>query len=156
MADKDTNLRQFAGYNMKRAFNVVQHDVNTTLNEFGLRMVTWSALSVIRENSGLRQSRLADILSIERPNLVVLVDQLERSELISRDRDAEDRRAYCLNLTDAGEALYQKALVAMREHDKRMTSGLSDEERETLISMLRKIEINGDLEGNANGSLPTS
>lgn len=157
MEDQDKSLRDFAGYNMKRAFNVIQADVNVTLAAFGLRMVTWSALSVIRDNTGLRQSQLADILSIERPNLVVLVDELERADLINRDRDAGDRRAYCLSLTEAGETLYADALAAMQAHDNRMTEGLTVEERQSLISMLRKIEANGR-GGNAdgNGSLPTT
>lgn len=152
MADQDHELRAFAGYNMKRAFNVIQADVNATLAEFGLRMVTWSALSVIRENGGLRQSHLADILSIERPNLVVLIDELERADLITRDRDTGDRRAYCLNLTEAGKALYERALTSMHDHETRMTLGLSEDERNQLILMLRKIEANRNFGETTNGN----
>lgn len=155
--DQDGSLRAFVGYNIKRALHLVQTDVAATLAPFSLRMVTWSALSVIRENAGLRQSQLADILAIERPNLVVLIDELERADLISRDRDETDRRAYSLTLTEAGEALYQDALSAMQAHEDRMTQGLTDEERQALISMLRRIEANGKAGGHADGtgSLPT-
>ena len=72
----DATLRSFFGYNMKRAFNTVQTDVNRALAPFGLRMVTFSALVIIVDNPGLRQSQLADVLSIERPNLVLIVDDL--------------------------------------------------------------------------------
>lgn len=156
MTEQDQGLRQFCGYNIKRAFNVIQADVNQTLARFGLRLVTWSALSVIKENPSLRQSQLADILSIERPNLVVLLDELERADLINRERDSTDRRAYCLSLTEDGDALYQEALLAIQAHEDRMTEGLTVEERTALIAMLRKIEANGKTGGetDGNGSLP--
>ncbi len=43
----DDTLREFAGYAMKRAFNVVQADLNAVLARFELRMVTFSILSVV-------------------------------------------------------------------------------------------------------------
>lgn len=152
MTEQDQGLRKFCGYNIKRAFNVIQADVNQTLTRFGLRLVTWSALSVIKENPGLRQSQLADILSIERPNLVLLLDELERADLINRDRDSADRRAYCLSLTETGEVLYAEALLAVEAHEDRMTEGLTAEERVALIAMLRRIEANGKTGGETDGT----
>lgn len=87
----DTTLRSFVGYRMKRAFNVVQDDLTATLRPFDLRMLTYTALVLIVDNPGLRQSQLADAMDIERPNLVVIIDELERRELIVRDRVPTDR-----------------------------------------------------------------
>ncbi|WP_241525549.1 hypothetical protein [Pseudophaeobacter leonis] len=39
----DATLRQFIGYHMKRAFNVVQSDLAHTLKPFDLRMLTYTA-----------------------------------------------------------------------------------------------------------------
>ncbi len=140
----DDGLRAFAGYTMKRAFNAIRADVTATLQPFGLRMVTFSALSVIVENPGLRQSQLADALAIERPNLVGLVDALDRQGLILRARDPHDRRASALTPTPRGRDLYRRAAAAVLAHDRRMTAGLSDPDRAQLISMLRTIERAGE------------
>lgn len=129
----DASLREFVGYHMKRAFNVVVHDLNDTLKPFELRMITYSALILIVDNPGLRQSQLADALAIERPNLVVIIDELERRELITRDRVPTDRRAYALMATEAGRQLCREAIEAVREHEARVVGGLSDEERATVI-----------------------
>lgn len=142
---KDATLRAFSGYGMKRAFNAIQADVNAALAPFDLRMVTFSALVVIVDNPGLRQTQLADLLSIERPNLVVILDELERRELISRDRAVDDRRAYALQVTLAGRRLHDKALAAVNAHEARMTAGLNPAERADLIRMLRRIEMNGGM-----------
>lgn len=136
----DAALRTFVGYNMKRAFHTVQGDVNAALAPHGLRMLTFSALAVIVSNAGLRQSHLADALAIERPNLVLLVDELERAALITRDRAADDRRAYALNPTDKGVELYKKAFRAVQEHDLRMTSTLNTSDRAVLLRALQAIE----------------
>lgn len=139
----DSTLRRYAGYGMKRAFNAIQADVNAALAPLGLRMITFSTLAVIAENPGLRQSVLAEILAMERPNLVVVVDELERAELISRQRPPEDRRAYALRVTLAGQRLLDKALAAVDAHERRMTAGLTEEERQALIRALARVERNG-------------
>lgn len=139
----DATLRRYAGYGMKRAFNAVQTDVNAVLAPLGLRMITFSALAVIVDNPGLRQSQLAEILVMERPNLVVVVDELERAELITRERPPEDRRAYALSATLSGRRLLDRALAAVDDHERRMTAGLSEEERQALIRALARIEENG-------------
>lgn len=139
----DATLRQFTGYSMKRAFIVVQADVNAVLEPFGLRMVTYSALAIVGDNPGLSQSQLALALAIERPNLVVIVDELEGRELISRDRVPTDRRTYALRLTADGARLLAQATEAVRGHEARMTARLSPQEEAALVSALKKIESSG-------------
>lgn len=136
----DATLRGFSGYALKRAFNAVQADVNATLAPLGLRMLSFSALTVIADNPGLRQSHLADALTIERPNLVIVLDDLEQRGLISRDRVPSDRRAYALRLTGAGEQLYDRARRAVQAHDARMTRALTNQQRLALIDLLQLIE----------------
>jgi len=129
----DETLREFVGYHLKRAFNVVVSDLNQTLKPYELRMITYTALILIIDNPGLRQSQLADALAIERPNLVVIIDELENRGLITRDRVPTDRRAYALNGTKAGEDLYKTAISAVHDHEKRVLGVLSDEERAAVI-----------------------
>ena len=136
----DETLRGFIGYHMKRAFNVLQADLNRVLKPHGLRMVTYSALVMIVENPGLRQSQLADALAIERPNLVVLLDELEDAGLITRDKVPTDRRAYALNPTLKGLKLAEAATAANRADEARLLRGLSDAERQKVIDAMNLIE----------------
>lgn len=136
----DATLRLFAGYHMKRAFNVVQADLSQTLKPFCLRMVTYSALTLIVDNPGLRQAQLADALAIERPNLVVIIDELEARDLILRERDPTDRRAYALMPTVAGHRLCARAVAAVQKHENRLFGFLSGPERVALLQALRRIE----------------
>ena len=136
----DAALRQFVGYGMKRAFNVLQADLVRTLEPFGLRMLTFSALSMIVENPGLRPSQLAAALSVERANVVVYVDKLEQAGWVTRAPCPEDKRAYALQCTIAGRQLYDKAVAAVRAHDRRMLDGLREVEIAAVKKALARIE----------------
>lgn len=137
---RDDTLRQFSGYVMKRAFHAIQGDVNATLAPLGLRMLSFSALVMIVDNPGRRQSQLADALMIERPNLVIIVDELERAGLIQRERTPQDRRAYALRATQEGHALYDLAMRAVQDHEARMTRALDPGDRLSMLAALRLIE----------------
>ncbi|MCP3970769.1 MAG: MarR family transcriptional regulator [Rhodobacteraceae bacterium] len=132
----DATLRRFVGYHMKRAFNVVQADLTATLGPFRLRMLTYSALVLVCDNPGLSQTRLAAAMDIERPNLVVIVDELERRGLITRDRVPTDRRAYALMPTPSGRRLCGQAIKAVEAHEARLFAGLDDTTRQTLVAVL--------------------
>jgi len=136
----DETLRNFVGYHMKRAFNVVQADLTRTLKPFDLRMLTYTALILIVDNPGLRQSQLADAMDIERPNMVVIVDELERRELITRDRSEHDRRAYSLKATLAGRQLCEKAVEAVKAHEERLLRGIDENVRSEMLKAMRLIE----------------
>ncbi|SFK05159.1 MarR family winged helix-turn-helix transcriptional regulator [Celeribacter neptunius] len=135
----DRNLRQFVGYNMKRAFLAVREDLAQHLEALGLRMTSFSALAVIIENPDISQSRLAEALKIERSGVVVLVDELESADLIERGRVEGDRRQYALRATPAGEARWQAAEKAVQAHEDGIFAALTAEERRTLKALLGRV-----------------
>lgn len=136
----DDVLRGFIGYRMKRAFNVLQADLHRVLKPYNLRMVSYSALALIVENPGARQSELADALAIERPNLVVLLDGLEEAGLIRREKVPQDRRAYALMPTPKGSAVAARASAAIRADEARLLQGVDAEARRVAIEVMTRIE----------------
>lgn len=141
--DRDANLRALVSYGVKRANSALKGDVERLLGRFDLRRTTFSALSVIAANPGIRQSDVADALAIERPNLVQILDEVQRAGWITRARDGSDKRVYLLSATPAGLARLAETDTALRTHDARLTRGMSDAEREALIAALRRLEDNG-------------
>jgi len=130
------SLRGLVGYNMKRAFNEVQADLNRILQPFDLRMLSYAALVLIADNPGLRPSQLAAALAVERPNLVTLIEALAQRGLIKRERLASDRRAHALLATPAGRALYERAIRAVADHEARIFGT----EAQSLIVALQRVE----------------
>lgn len=139
-AVSDKTLADLAGYRMKRAMTAVRADLARTLSPYDLRMITYSALAIIVDNPGLRQFQLAAALRISRPNLVVIVDELETRDLIRRDKVPSDRRAYALKATIKGGRLCERATEAIHEHENRFLARLNNRERKTLVTALQTIE----------------
>lgn len=144
VAQYDATLDGLFGYHLKRAVNVLQLDLKATLKPFNLRMLTYTALVLIVDNPGVRQSQLAEAMDVERPNMVVIIDTLESRELIIRDRVPTDRRAYALHATLAGRRLCEKATIAVKDHEERLLHQLSPEARQTMIAALKLIRKIGE------------
>ena len=71
--------------------------------------------------------------------MVVIVDELENAELITRNRVEGDRRSYALRATLKGRNLWNRAEKLVHEHENRMLAGFSRSERETLKGLLGRI-----------------
>lgn len=136
----DKTLQGLVGYHMKRAFNVVQADLTKTLKPYELRMLTYTALVLIVDNPGLSQSQLAHAMDVERPNLVVIVDELEQRDLITRNRVPTDRRAYALLATLQGQNLCRRAVKAVVAHEDMLFHGIDAQTRNTVVQALQLIQ----------------
>lgn len=136
----DSILRSFFGYRMKRCFNVIQADLAQALKPFELRMLTYTALTLVVSNPGLRQSQLAEAMDVERPNLVTVIEELVRRDLITKERVPTDRRAYSLVATAAGQQVCEDATAAVKAHEETLLSELDAEMRAAAIEAMQRIE----------------
>ncbi len=137
----DESLTLLVGYNIKRVSNVIQSDLAKTLKPLDLRMITFTTLVLIVDNPGIRQSQLAASLSIERPNFVVIIDELVRRGLVTRKQDPSDRRAYGLYISTAGQRLHKVAIRAVQSHENSLLAHLSAQQRQqlsTTMNLLRQ------------------
>ncbi|SMD05419.1 MarR family winged helix-turn-helix transcriptional regulator [Primorskyibacter flagellatus] len=132
----DRLLRQFVGYNIKRAYMQLQGDLTQTLAPFGLRIGTFSALAVVLGSEGISQTQLSEVLNIKRSGVVVLVDELENLGAIDRKPVETDRRAYALQVTAQGWHLWQNAERAVQSHEDALFDKLAVEDIRTLRELL--------------------
>jgi DNA-binding MarR family transcriptional regulator len=126
----------------KSQTDAVLSDLAKVLKPFDLRMITYTALVLIVDNPGMRQSQLAAAMDIERPNLVVILDELERRGLINRDKVPTDRRAHALRATLAGHRLYDRTLKAVSAHEAALLDGIDRGDLDALIEVAAKIQKN--------------
>lgn len=139
-----SDLEEFVGYNLKRAYVIVQNDFRRALGEGGLGPRVFSALSLVVQFPNVTQSGLARMLGIERSGLVAIVDELEERGFLARTNVPGDRRVHALVATSEGRAAYAQALDLVRDHEASLLSDLSDIERATLLEILRKIRKTAD------------
>src|SRR5262249_60108767 len=81
----------------------------------------------------------AVLVGINATEMVFLVDELERLGLVERRRNPADRRSHALYLTAPGQAMLARVRAVTAEHEASITAGLTGEEREQLLALLRRI-----------------
>lgn len=134
-------LESLVGYNARRATLVIVDAFLRNMAVYGLKPVEFSVLSLISHNPGITSRQLCSTLNIQPPNLVGMINQLQRRELITRRPHPHDGRAMGLHLTPSGRKLVKQAELTAAELEETATARLSAAERKQLMQLLRKIYI---------------
>ena len=93
-------------------------------------------LRAIAAAPGRSQQALSIQLGLLPSRVVAFVDDLEDRGYLERRPNPDDRRQYALYLTAAGKELMGKLSRLARQHDRAITSGLSESQRARLHDLL--------------------
>ena len=94
------------------------------------------------EGENVFQRDLQNSFSVTRSTISKVVKLMESKGLIRRESVFSDARLKKLVLMDRGREIYQLASAGNNELETRMTRGFSQEEMETLMSLLVRISKN--------------
>jgi DNA-binding MarR family transcriptional regulator len=117
------------------------------LAPLGLRPRHLLALTVLREADGVTQQALSRTLTLDRANVVGLLNELEADGLIERRRSPEDRRRHIVELTDEGVRKLAAAEFALSAVEDEVLAALDPEQREALYALLHRAVVAGGPEG---------
>lgn len=140
MAAAPQNPRELLGLAIGDCARIWRNKVNERLRPLGLSQATWLALwHLSRFPDGLVQSELAELLGIEGPTLVRLLDRLESEGLVERRNVPHDRRFKQVHLTgQAKPVLAQvKSIIAQLRAD--VMASIPDEDLEQGLQLLSVI-----------------
>ena len=132
-------LESLLGYNARRAALAAIDIFLERMAPYQLKPVDFSVLSLVAHNPGITSRQLCTALGILPPNLVGLVNALEKRELVERHPHPRDGRAMGLHLTPAGEKLMRDAEKTAAALEAEVSRGLSAGELKTLIALLKKV-----------------
>jgi DNA-binding MarR family transcriptional regulator len=96
-------------------------------------------LRIIQATEGISQQALGAELGVAPSRLVALIDDLERRGLVERRDQPSDRRSNALYLTSNGRDVLKRIAQVAREHQQALCAALSDNEREQLAQLLKRI-----------------
>lgn len=137
-------LGDLVGYAIRRAQIAIYKDFDASVT--GLTPPLFAALVLIEANPHFNQTRLGEVMGINRAATMALVDRLTALRLVKRAPAPDDRRANRLQLTQAGRKRCRAASAEVKAHDARIARHLSDPELKTLKRLLRKFEFTGENE----------
>ncbi len=113
------------------------------LDEIDLTYTQYITMMVLWEKNAINVKSLGQILYLDSGTLTPVLKKLETKGLITRQRSTEDERNLVITITDAGEALKEKAVAVPAAIAK--CSNLEPEEAAALYRILYKILSSRDL-----------
>jgi len=133
-------------------FSILTGKISSAINKTFLRAFAnegieisteqWSVLACLWKKDKVTQQELCDLTSKDKPSMTRLIDKLEKRNLVTRVSDHNDRRTNLIHLTDAGNTLKQKATEIVQQVATRTLDHISDEELNTVRTVLKKIMTN--------------
>ena len=116
------------GLQLTRTAKVVSRAFDDALVEAGGSLPTWLVLVSLKGQRHGMQRELAEAVGIEGPTLTHHLNRMEAAGLVTRSRDPENRRIHRVELTDEGEAAFQRLRHAVVAFDRRLQSGVTEEQ----------------------------
>jgi DNA-binding MarR family transcriptional regulator len=146
LATVDTSLSAPLDGTSRRVARLALHinaEAETLFSQFGLTHGGFQVLaSLFRAGPPYRRSpsRVAQGLMLSGAGLTGRMDQLERSGLLIRNRDRDDRRAVVVELTTDGRRLVRRAFpVFVGSHARLLDQALQPGQQSELSTLLRAV-----------------
>ena len=99
----------------------------------------WAVLSMVDNHPGIDQSRLAEVVSIDKTNTGRLLDQLEAKGLVERRPNDTDRRVWMLRCTPLGHKTRKRLRPRACATQERLLSCLEPADRELFIDLMSHV-----------------
>ncbi|MFZ5969702.1 MAG: MarR family winged helix-turn-helix transcriptional regulator [Bacillota bacterium] len=96
-------------------------------------------LLTLYERDGISQEELSNKLMIDKGTTARAIDKLEKGGYVIRETNPEDRRAYNIFITDKAREIQPVLYNILRSWTDILAADLSEEERETLYVIMRKM-----------------
>lgn len=96
-------------------------------------------MRAIKNEKQITIGHLASTVSLSQATVTVILDRLEKRELIYRERSAKDKRKVHVVLTSAGDAILGRAPTPLQEQFTRQFDQLHEWEKSMIISSLQRI-----------------
>ncbi len=109
------------------------------LGELGLHLGQEMILEALWTRGALSQSELAEHAGVRRATMTVALRPLEKTGLIERTCDPDDRRIMRVVATEKSLTLRPKVYAAWEKLNREMISRLDSDERRTFERVLRKV-----------------
>lgn len=93
-----------------------------------------------RHPEGLKMGELSQLMMVTGGNVTGITDQLEKDGFVERLSSPNDRRAYVVRLTPAGERTFAEMAVQHEDWIRGLMGGLTIDEQHQLYMLLGKLK----------------
>jgi MarR family transcriptional regulator, transcriptional regulator for hemolysin len=130
------------GLRLNQAARAVERAFDEALAEAGGTLPIWLILLNLKIHRPGNQRDLAEKVGVREATLTHHLNAMDARGLITRTRDAANRRIQVVAMTEAGEAAFLRLRTAASAFDAQLRSGLSDADVARLGDLLGQLAAN--------------
>src|ERR1700751_3768451 len=140
------------GLRLNQAARAVVRAFDEALAEAGGTLPIWLILLNLKIRKPANQRELAEAVGVREATLTHHLNAMDARGLVTRTRDAANRRIHVVELTDAGEGAFVRLQQAALAFDARPRAGLADADLDSLGDLLGRLAAN--VGGTEDGAMP--
>lgn len=132
-------LEKSLGFKINQTANKLNNKYNQLLQSFDIAPEQRATLEIIKYEADVNQTKIANILGKDKTTISRTLNTLENKNLITKSQI--DKRTNLIQLTQKGEDILNDSFSSVRDFRKKLTSNLSEEEINQLVSLLEKVAL---------------
>lgn len=125
---------------LSKTANLVSTEVHKHLAKHKLTTSQFGVLEALHKLGPMYQRDLAREIVKTTGNITTVIDNLEKNDLVRREREAKDRRYFMVVLTAKGQKLIKKIYPAHARQVDQVLKRLTKAEQERLLKLCEKLE----------------
>jgi DNA-binding MarR family transcriptional regulator len=133
------NRFESLGYLVSHLNVDLQNALDQKLKRYDLDIKLWPVLFSLWQEEGVTQTELSKRCDVANYTMTRLLDQLQLQQLITRQQDVDNRRAFNIYLTNNGKALEQDLIREAERVNETFLDNLSLDERTIFLALINKI-----------------
>jgi MarR family transcriptional regulator, transcriptional regulator for hemolysin len=138
-AELEAALTQSAGYLLSQSSRIFGEKMSRALKALDLSLYEFVTLRLISLDAPITQSKVGETYGIDRTTMVAIIDRLEAGEMVTREKNPQDRRSYRLRLTVKGKKILARARQIAAKEQQDFLSPITSTEWESLRKTLWKL-----------------
>src|ERR1700749_112031 len=130
------------GLRLNQAARAVGRAFDDALAEAGGSLPVWLILLNLKIRRPGTQRELADAVGLREATLTHHLNAMDADGLVTRTRDADNRRVHIVTLTEKGDQLFLALRATAMAFDAKLRPGLADSALATLETLLTRLSAN--------------
>lgn len=139
MSGVDTEYVKAVEYYLRHISWIVKKRGREILSDFDITPPQFYALLILVFHGNLTMGELCRRLYLASSTVTDLIDRMEKSGLVSRERDVEDRRVIRIKVLDKGQQLVDVVMEARLKYLSTVLSGIDEDKRKNLVEALQSL-----------------
>ncbi len=125
---------------LSKTATIISTEIYKPLAKHKLTVSQFGVLEALHKLGPMYQRDLAREIVKTTGNITTVIDNLEKNDLVRREREAKDRRYFMVVLTAKGDKLIKKIYPTHAKQIEQIMKRLTKTEQEKLLKVCEKLE----------------